>query len=124
TESADDAHAIEETDAAIRALQGHTDLAIDAPDRHATRLGAVDRGLHLRARFDTELFGEAPLERGQREVRRDQSGLALADHLEQVELAERIRIAHRVVAWLAQFDRDRVEWFGGEHVAHRVGAHA
>ena len=63
----------------------------------------------VRAGFDTELFRETTLVGRQREVGRDQADLAFADHPEQVELGQRVRIAHGVVAALAQFHRDRIE---------------
>ncbi len=89
---ADDAEAIEETDAAVRALERDADFAIDQPDRQAARFGAVDGHLHLGAGLDAELLGEPALERRQREIRRDEAGLALADHLEEIEITKRFRI--------------------------------
>jgi hypothetical protein len=58
------------------------------------------------------------LERGKREIRRNQSRLALTDDLEEIEVTKRLRIAHRLVARFAQFDRHRVERFAGKYLAH------
>ena len=70
--------------------------------------GRVGGGLQFRARFDAELLGEASLVGGQAQVRGEQRDLAFADHLDQVELGQRIRIVQRLQALRIQFDRDRV----------------
>ena len=99
-QAADACRSDPEADAAHGALERGADLAVDQPDRQVARFGAVHRRLHLGARLDAELVGQAALERRQRQVGRDHAGLALADDLEQVEIAERFRIAHRLVARL------------------------
>ena len=60
--------------------------------------------------------------RRQRKICGDESGLALADHLEQIELAQCFGIAQRAEARIAKLDRDRVECFAFEHRAHRFDA--
>ncbi len=123
-EAADDAETVEKADAAIRALQGDADFAIDQPDRQPARFGAVDRGFHLGAGLDAELLGEAALECRQRKIRGDEAGLALADDLEQIEIAKRFGIAQRTETRFAQLDGDRVERFALEHRAHGLGTRA
>ena len=71
---------------------------------------------------NAELLGKTALERGQGKVCRNQASLALADDLEQVHVAERLGITHRLVARLAQFHRHGIEGFRSQHFAHGLDA--
>ena len=54
--------------------------------------------LEFRAWFDAQLFGEAALVGGERQVGGEQRGLAGADDLDQVELGQRVGIGQRLQA--------------------------
>jgi hypothetical protein len=59
--------------------------------------------------LDAVLIGQPLLERRQHQAGRDHAGLALADHLEQIHLLERFRIAHALRAAFAQLHRYGIE---------------
>src|SRR5690606_19391756 len=98
------------------------DLAVDQVHGQAARMAFLGGGLELGARLDAQLFGQAPLVGGQAEVGGEQRRLALADHLDQVQLRQRVRIAQRLHALEVELDRNRIERAGVDRRAHRVEA--
>ena len=92
----------------VNAFEGHADLAVDQGNRKCAGLRRLDRGAHLGARDDPELFCHALLICPQRQVRGHQGRLALANHLEEIHLRDGVRIDDGVVAAGAQFHRDGI----------------
>jgi hypothetical protein len=123
-EAGKDAKPVAQAHAAIRALERCADLAIDQPQRFAALFGQISRRLHFGAGLDPELFGETALIRRQGEVRCDHSGLAVADDLEQIQVAPGFAIAHRAEAGVAQFHGDRVELAAFDQRTYRSDARA
>ncbi len=80
------------------------------------------RALEFGAGFDAELFGQAALVGGEGQVGGEQRGLAGADHLDQVEPRQRVRIGQGLQALRVEFDRDRVEGAAADRIAHRFHA--
>ncbi len=89
-------------------LQRDADIAVDQREFEALRLGTLDGGAHLGARFGAQLLGEAILEGAEREHRGDHRRLAVADHLEEVELREGGGVGECAMPAAAEFHRDTV----------------
>jgi hypothetical protein len=82
------------------------------------------RRAHLGAGLDPELLREPALVGREREVGGDQSGLAFADHAEQIQPGECIRFTQRVEAAFAQLHRHRIEFARRDQRLDRVHAGA
>ena len=62
----------------------HPDIAIGQPYLGAGRLGRLHRGDHFLARFDVHAIGNPLLKTGQNQIRQQQKGFFLFDHLDDV----------------------------------------
>ena len=105
-----------------RTLEGDADVAVDQVQREVAFARIERRGLQFGAGFDPQLFGEPALVRGEAEVGGEQRGLAFAQHLDQVELGQRIGIGQRRKPLRIQFDGDGVVTPAGDRSTHRVQA--
>ena len=86
-------------------------------------LASLEHGaLEFGAWFDAELLGEPALVGGERQVGREQCGLAGADHLDQVQACQRIGVGQGLQALRIQLDRDRVERAAVDRIAHGFDA--
>ncbi|MNV40935.1 hypothetical protein D3C71_1325560 [compost metagenome] len=112
----------EEAQALRGTPEGQADLAVDQVHGQVAFVGQGDRALELGTRLDLELFGQAALVGGQGQVGGEQGDAALADHLDQVELGQRIRIGQCLQALRVQFDRDRIEAATFDRTFHRFDA--
>ena len=121
-ESCADLRASPPAEPAHRAAEGEADIAIDEVQRQAKRLGFHRGDLEFRARFDAELFGEPALVAGEGEVGREHGRLAFAQHLDQVELRQRVRIGQPLQALRIEFDGDFVVGAAGDRGAYRIDA--
>ncbi len=109
---------------ARRALQGGADLAVDQHHLQIVNPRLFDRHAHLGARLDAELFTEPLLIGRHRQVGHDHRGLALTQHLHQVEFGQALRVGQCLVAAGAQFDRDRLVGLAVEFAGDLFGAAA
>jgi hypothetical protein len=86
------------------ALQGRLDVAVGQHQLGADVLGRLHRLLQLGPRLDPQLLAQAALVRRERQIRQQEQHLAVANHLEDVQLAPAIGVEHRVEARGAQLD--------------------
>ena len=115
-------HLAEEAEVAGGAAEGQADFAVDQLQAQAALLGDRGSTLEFGAGLDAKLLGQSALVSGQGEVGGEHCHAALADHLDQVELCQRIGIGKGLQPGLVELHCHGVEDAAVDGVFHRLDA--
>ena len=121
-QAADQLHPVPPAQAVQDAAEGDAHIAVDQLQRQSARCGFDRCGFQFGAGFDVQLFGQPALIRGQCQVGGKRGDLAFANHLDQVELGQGVRLGQRLVPLLVEFHGHRVEAAAVDCRAHRIDA--